>query len=127
MLHYIWQKTEAIAWVSCTVYLIFFLMPSHSRTPFSSVYWNKSSANIESGNNRMVWIERELRYHLLPTPCHGGNIFHWIRLLRAPSNLTSGISRDGASIASLGNLFPVSPYSHREEFVVNIPSEPTVL
>ncbi|KAK4829865.1 hypothetical protein QYF61_007257 [Mycteria americana] len=33
------------------------------------------------------------------------DIFNYIRLLRAPSNLTFNVSRDGASTTSLGNLF----------------------
>ena len=33
------------------------------------------------------------------------DIYHYIRLLRTPSNLTLNVSRDGASITSLGNLF----------------------
>ena len=33
------------------------------------------------------------------------NFFNWVSLLRAPSNLTLNVSRDGASTTSLGNLF----------------------
>ncbi|KAK4816767.1 hypothetical protein QYF61_022765 [Mycteria americana] len=36
---------------------------------------------------------------------HQRDIFNWIRLLRAPSNLTLNVSRDEVSTASLGNLF----------------------
>ncbi|KAK4830027.1 LOW QUALITY PROTEIN: hypothetical protein QYF61_008365 [Mycteria americana] len=43
--------------------------------------------------------------HLVqPLPAMSRDIFSWIRLLRAPSNLTLNVSRDGASTTSLGNL-----------------------
>ena len=35
----------------------------------------------------------------------GKDIFHYIRLIKAPSNLTLNTSNDGASTTSLGNLF----------------------
>ncbi|KAK4811312.1 LOW QUALITY PROTEIN: hypothetical protein QYF61_024448 [Mycteria americana] len=38
-------------------------------------------------------------------PAMSRDIFNYIRLLRAPSNLTLNVSRDGASTTSLGNLF----------------------
>jgi len=34
----------------------------------------------------------------------GRDIFNWMRLLKAPSNLAWDGSRDGASTTSLGNL-----------------------
>jgi len=38
-------------------------------------------------------------------PAMGRDTFHWTRLLRAPSNLALNTAREGASTASLGNLF----------------------
>lgn len=43
-------------------------------------------------------------FHLIPTPCHGQDTFHYPRLLKHPSNLALHTSRDGASKTSLGNL-----------------------
>ena len=37
-------------------------------------------------------------------PAVSRDIFTWVRLLRAPSNLALNVSRDGASTTSLGNL-----------------------
>jgi len=45
------------------------------------------------------------------------DIFSWIRLLRAPSNLAWNVPRDGASTTSLGNLVPGAHHPHGEEFL----------
>jgi len=37
-------------------------------------------------------------------PAVSRDIFHWVRLLRALSNLAWNVSRDGASTTSLGSL-----------------------
>ena len=51
-------------------------------------------------------LEGTFRGHLAQSPCSDSrDIFNYIRLLRAPSNLAFNISRDGASTTSLGNLF----------------------
>jgi len=39
------------------------------------------------------------------------DIFNWIRLLRAPSNLAWNVSKDGTSPTSLGNLYQPVPGS----------------
>jgi len=44
------------------------------------------------------------RGHPAQPPAVSRDIFTWVRLLRAPSNLALSVSRDGASITSLGNL-----------------------
>jgi len=38
-------------------------------------------------------------------PAMGRDTFHQTRLLKAPCNLASNTSREGAATASLGNLF----------------------
>ncbi|KAK4827482.1 hypothetical protein QYF61_018782, partial [Mycteria americana] len=43
--------------------------------------------------------------HLVQPPCNEQGHLQLDRLLRAPSNLTLNVSRDGASATSLGNLF----------------------
>ncbi|KAK4814468.1 hypothetical protein QYF61_018986 [Mycteria americana] len=51
-------------------------------------------------------LEGTFTGHLVQLPCKSReDIFNKIRLLRAPSNLTLNVSRDGASTTSLGNLF----------------------
>jgi len=53
----------------------------------------------------MVWVGRDLKDHLVPTPpAMGRDIFHQPRLLRAPSNMALNTAREGAATASLGNL-----------------------
>ncbi|XP_051496399.1 vacuolar-sorting protein SNF8 isoform X2 [Apus apus] len=52
----------------------------------------------------MVWVGRDLKAHLDPTPCMGRDTSHQPRLLQAPSNLPFNTARDGAATASLGNL-----------------------
>ena len=42
--------------------------------------------------------------HLAQLPAMSRDVFNWVRLLRAPSNLTLNVLRDGASTTSLGNL-----------------------
>ena len=51
-------------------------------------------------------LEGTYRGHLVqPDPVMSRDIFNKIRLLRAQSNLTLNVSRDGTSTTSLGNLF----------------------
>jgi len=52
----------------------------------------------------MVWVGRDLKDHLVPTPAMSRDIFHQPRVLRAPSNLALNSAREGAATASLGNL-----------------------
>ncbi|KAJ7407078.1 hypothetical protein BTVI_63908 [Pitangus sulphuratus] len=49
---------------------------------------------------RMVWVERDLKDHLVPTPCHGQGHLP-LGVAQAPSNLALNASRDGTSTASL--------------------------
>jgi len=49
-----------------------------------------------SQNHRMVWVGRNLKYNLVPTPlAMGRDTFHYTMLLRAPSNLALNTSREG--------------------------------
>ena len=48
----------------------------------------------------MLWVGRDL--------WRSSDMFNWVRLLRAQSNLALNVSRDGASTASLGNRFQCS-------------------
>jgi len=52
----------------------------------------------------MVWVGRDLKAHSVPTPLPWAGCPYKLMLPRAPSNLALNISRDGASIASLGGL-----------------------
>jgi len=49
-------------------------------------------------------LERTFRGHLVQPPAMSRDIFNQTRLLRAPSNLTLNVSRDGALTTSLGNI-----------------------
>jgi len=43
----------------------------------------------------MVWVGRDLKDHLVPTPSAiGRDTFHYTRLLKAPSNLALDTSRE---------------------------------
>jgi len=53
----------------------------------------------------MVWVEKEHSAHPVPTPCFVQVTNQQPRLPRATSSLALNASRDGASTASLGNLF----------------------
>jgi len=57
-----------------------------------------------SQNHRVVWVGMAFKGHLAQPPAMSRDIFNWIRLLRAPSNLAWHVPRDGVSPASLGNL-----------------------
>ena len=50
-------------------------------------------------------LEGTFKGHLVQPPAMSRDIFTQTRLLRAPSNLTFNVSRDGASTTFLGNLF----------------------
>jgi len=55
--------------------------------------------------HRMVWVGRDLKDHLVPTPpAMSRDIFHQPRVLRAPSNLALNTAREGAATASLDSL-----------------------
>ncbi|XP_053913580.1 translation initiation factor IF-2-like [Cuculus canorus] len=54
--------------------------------------------------DRMIWVGRDLKAHLVPPPSTGRDTSHWIRLLKAPSNLALSTSRDRAAPTSLGVL-----------------------
>jgi len=56
----------------------------------------------------MIWVGRDLKDHLVPTPPTpgmGNDTFHQTRLLKAPFNLALNCAREGAATASLGNLY----------------------
>ena len=62
--------------------------------------------------HRMAWVEKDHSEHRVPNPpamCRVTN--QQTRLPRATSSLALNASRDGASTASLGNLFSASPPS----------------
>jgi len=50
-------------------------------------------------------LEGTFKGHLVQPPAVSSNIYHWIKLLRAPSNMALNVSRDGASTTSMGNPF----------------------
>jgi len=52
----------------------------------------------------MLWVGRDIQKPFSPSPAVSRDVFNWIRVLRAPSNLALNISRDRASTTSLGNL-----------------------
>jgi len=57
----------------------------------------------------MAWVEKDLKDHLVPTPCYVCRVTNQqTRLPRATSSRALNASRDGASTASLGNLFSAS-------------------
>ncbi|KAK4818643.1 hypothetical protein QYF61_016614 [Mycteria americana] len=63
--------------------------------------------NFRGAHIRIIaWfgLEGTFTGHLVQPPAMGRDIFHQIRLLRAPSNLALNVSRDGASTTSLGDL-----------------------
>jgi len=66
----------------------------------------KVEGSLESYNKivERLGLDRTFKGHLVQLLVVIRDIFHWIRLLRAPSNLTWNVSRDGASATSLGNL-----------------------
>jgi len=49
-------------------------------------------------------LEGTFRGHLAQPPCSEQGYLQLDQVLRAPSNLGLNVSRDGTSIASLGNL-----------------------
>lgn len=53
--------------------------------------------------HRMIWVVRDLKSHPVLTLCRDS--FHQTRLPKAPSDPIFSSSKDGASTASLGNLF----------------------
>ena len=96
--------------------------------------WTKASSErsynhriIESQNHRMVWVGKDLKYHLVPTPsAMGRNIFHLIRLLRAPSNPPLNTAREGVSTTSLGNLLQcLSTLMVKNFFLISNPNLPS--
>ena len=58
-----------------------------------------------SQNHRMAWVAKEHSAHPVPTPCYVQVTNQQPRLPRATSSLALNACRDGASTASLGNLF----------------------
>ena len=50
-------------------------------------------------------LEGSLKCHLVQLPCNEQGHLQIEKVLRAPSGLTLSVSRDGASVTSLGNLF----------------------
>ena len=60
------------------------------------------------GNHRMAWVEKDHSAHPVPTPCYVMVVNQQPRLPRATSSLALNACRDGASTASLGNLFSAS-------------------
>ena len=56
----------------------------------------------------MSWVERDLKDHQVPIPCHRQCCQPpqlILRLSRVPSNMALNTSRDRASTTSLGSLF----------------------
>lgn len=61
---------------------------------FEGNYLQRSVAS-----HKTVWLEGVFKGYLVPAVSRG--IFNQIRMLRAPSNLTSSVPRDGASTTSV--------------------------
>jgi len=61
------------------------------------------------GNHTMAWVAKAHSAHPAPTPCYVMVANQQPRLPRATSSLALNACRDGASTASLGNLFSASP------------------
>ncbi|KAK4831204.1 hypothetical protein QYF61_016041 [Mycteria americana] len=83
-------------------------LPMLSMTPYvmSSISHYLAISSIQFRNHSIVWVGRDLyRSSSTTPPAMSRDIFNYIRLLRAPSNLALNVSRDGASTTSLGNLF----------------------
>ncbi|XP_063257117.1 uncharacterized protein LOC134552402 [Prinia subflava] len=63
----------------------------------------------ESRNPRLVWVGRDLKDPLIPTPCHGRDMSPCPRLLPALSSLAWDTARDsGTATAALGGQSPPS-------------------
>lgn len=83
---------------------------------------------VSIGVHMIEWfgLEGTFKDHIIQPPCHGRDIFHWMRLLKSLSSLTWNILVVGASIASLGNLLPcLATFIIKELFLmssVNLPS-----
>ncbi|KAK4828550.1 hypothetical protein QYF61_027519 [Mycteria americana] len=60
--------------------------------------WGPELHMVSKGKDNLGYLKS---HH----PAMSKDIFNSIRLLRAPSNLTLNVSRDGASTTSLGNMF----------------------
>ena len=60
----------------------------------------------------MAWVEKDHSDHLVPTPCCVQVANQQPRLPRATSSLALNACRDGASTASLGNLFQCEQSYH---------------
>jgi len=58
----------------------------------------------KSPNHGRVWVGRDLTDHPVLIAATGRDILHQPGVLRAPSNLTWDVPRDGASTTALGNL-----------------------
>jgi len=72
--------------------------PSFGKTNDSYLYRNSHRITECFG------LGGTFRGHPAQPPAVSRDIFNWVRLLRAPSNLAWNVSRDGASTTSLGNL-----------------------
>jgi len=75
----------------------------------------------------MVWVGKDLKDHLVPTPpAMGMDTFHYTRLLKAPSSLALNLSMEAACTTSLGNLFQcLTPLIIKNLFLIadlNLPS-----
>lgn len=67
-------------------------------------FWQRNCF-IELENHRMAWIRRDLKDHLVPVPCLGQGCHSLDMAAQGPiPTLALSTSRNGASIASLGNL-----------------------
>ena len=86
-------------------------IPSIMTAPSSSLpsYGPRSCVEL-AGEQRDLWqimecfaLEGTCRGHPVQPPAVSRDIFSWIRVLRAPSNLAWNVSRDGVSPTSPGN------------------------
>jgi len=65
--------------------------------------WRSGSRGGTRAAEITEYLEGTFQGHPVQPPCTEQGIFNQIRLLRAPSNLTLNVSRDGASTTSMGN------------------------
>ena len=75
----------------------------------------------------MAWVEKDHNDHPVSTPCCGQGCQPQDQLPRATSSLALNASRDGASTASLGNLFQcvITPWVKNFLLKYNIKSNRT--
>jgi len=91
-------------WTECSTFPCTYLF--HQNTDLQPY-----TAQLQSQNYRMAWVEKDHNAHRFQPPAVFRVTKQQPRLPRATSSLALNACRDGASTASLGNLFSASPPS----------------